>query len=210
MWISGVAAPSFDYSESSGYGHPSFTDGSKVWTLSRKLSSVKKRDDDCPRGLLSGPIRAKTVSCSASNCRQQCGSDVGRPIKIKILLAMISIVRKISLEKFDCGIMSVSVGMFALCLLFLVLSQNHFMTWDWQTPGVEQTWCSGAGCVGPTTACLMVPTTAESTKHSATEDLSKQTRDCKLLAHTQWRKVTLVREHSGTAVSAASSETTQD
>ena len=56
MWISGVAAPSFDYSESSGYGHPSFTDGSKVWTLSRKLSSVKKRDDDCPRGLLSGPM----------------------------------------------------------------------------------------------------------------------------------------------------------
>ena len=96
--------------------------------------------------------------------------------------------------------MSVSVGMFAHCLLFLVLSQNHFMTWDWQTPGVEQTWCSGAGCVGPTTACLMVPTTAESTKHSATEDLSKQTRDCKLLAHTLthniWRKVILVRrEH---------------
>ena len=77
-------------------------------------------------------VWAKTVSCSASNCRQQCGSDVGRPIKIKILLAMISIVRKISLEKFDCGIMSVSVGMFALCLLFLVLSQNNFMTWNWQ------------------------------------------------------------------------------
>ena len=129
MWISGVAAPSFDYSESSGYGHPSFTDGSKVWTLSRKLSSVKKRDDDCPRGLLSGPMTiglGKKLSLKLPAAMWTNRSK----IKIKILLAMISIVRKISLE--NCGIMSVSVGMFALCLLFLVLSQNNFMTWDWQ------------------------------------------------------------------------------
>ena len=131
MWISRVAAPSFDYSESSGYGHPSFTDGSKVWTLSRKLSSVKKRDDDCPRGLLSGPMTiglGKKLSLKLPAAMWTNRSK----IKIKILLAMISIVRKISLEKFHLGIMSVSVGMFALCLLFLVLSQNHFMTWDWQ------------------------------------------------------------------------------
>ena len=193
MWISGVTAPSFDYSESSGYGHPSFTDGSKVWTLSRKLSSVKKRDDDYPRGLLSGPMTiglgkncqlfslklpAAMWIWSWSPHQNFAGNDID---------SKENITGKISLWYNE------HVCWYVWILCSFPCSQNHFMTWDWQTPGVEQTWCSGAGCVGPTTACLMVPTTAESTKHSATEDLSNQLRGKLLALHTepQWRKVTV-------------------